>query len=156
MLEQEDRRFPPEPPSEKYQVQNLRIERSYISGNIIQTLLSCFTYLKQFYYEHGGVTVGMADFLPQYIGQGIAHLHDFLEELTILGTNCEEIYGDEPPRQLGSLAEFKKLRYIGIEAGILLGSDPEILQLTDILPVSLETLVIRDCWDDIYPQLRIS
>lgn len=152
-LEEEDGfvlyRYPPE----QYHVQNLRIENSCVGGNTMKDLLSCFTSLQKFYYEHGGAIVGMAEFLPQRIGEGLAHLHNSLQELVLLSN---EIYGDEPRQPLGDLAEFKKLRCIRTEAEVLFGLESESVkpELANILPASLEILDIRSCEDDIYPQLR--
>lgn len=96
MLEQEDSQYPqPFPEQYRFQVQNLRMEQCCLGGYTIQSLFICFPSLKQLYYDHGGATVGMADFLPQYLGRGIAHLRDSLEELTLFGTEYGEIFGDE-------------------------------------------------------------
>ncbi|KAE9379556.1 hypothetical protein N431DRAFT_159357 [Stipitochalara longipes BDJ] len=144
-------------PTESYLVRNLRIHNSSVHGLTIRNLLTCFVALQRLYYDHGSATVGMADFLPQRIGEGIAHLHDSLEELTLFGTEYDEISGEEARGSLGSLAEFKKLRCIGTEAEVLFSrldfasAKPKLI---NILPASLETLVIRLCDDDIYSQLR--
>jgi hypothetical protein len=139
---------------ERYQVQNLRISNSCIGGNTMVNLLRCFPSLQKLYYDHGGATVGMADFLPQKLGAGIAHLHDSLEELTLLGIEQDDMFGNDPRRPVGSLAAFKKLRCIGTEADVLFEPDAAKPQLATILPSSLETLVVRMCEDYIYDQLR--
>jgi hypothetical protein len=156
-LEQED--FDPitqQPPIsvERYQVQTLRIRNSCIGGNTMVDLLRCFPSLQKLYYGHGGATVGMADFLPQKLGAGIAHLHDSLEELTLFGIEQDDMFGDDPREPIGSLAAFKKLRCVGTEADVLFGPDAAKPQLATILPSSLEYLVVKMCEDYIYDQLR--
>lgn len=133
------------------------------------TFLRCFNSLRKFYYDHGGAIVGYSDFLPQKFGEALAHLHHCLEELTVLAHDYDDVHGDEPSRAIGSLAEFKKLRQIAMHAKTLLGPDPEDEDdddedgsqhsttkpvLVDILPSSLETLVLVKCDFDILDLLQ--
>jgi len=141
--------------SKKYHVQSLRLDGSCVYSAALRTFLPSFSSLKQFYYHYGGADAMPADFLPQRIGEGLAQLHSSLEELVLLGTECGED-GEEARGPLDSLAEFTKLRCIGTEADVLFGPDldTERQQLPNILPASLEILVIRRCEDDIYHDLR--
>lgn len=158
MLEEDDHFGllpPPLPSSKQYQVRNLRISNSCIGGNTMANLLRCFPVLEKIYYDHGGAIVGIADFLPQKFGTGIVHLHDCLEELTLLRIESRpEVLGDEDAGRVGSLADFKKLRCVGTEAEVLFGQDVVKPRLATILPASLEHLLIRRCGDDVYDNLR--
>jgi hypothetical protein len=131
--------------------------------------LRCFTCLRKFFYDHGGAIVGYSDFLPQKFGEGLAHLHHCLEELVLLSHDYDDNNGDEPARAIGSLADFQKLRQIVMHAKCLLGPDPEDQDdddedgsqhsatqplLVDILPTSLEALVLMKCDSGILDQLQ--
>ncbi|PMD34298.1 hypothetical protein L207DRAFT_588897 [Hyaloscypha variabilis F] len=120
MLEQEDD-WDPSPFPKQYHVQNLRITNSSVDGMIMRTLLGRFVSLQKFYYHHGSAE--LTDFIFQAIGEGLAHLHDSLEELVLLGTLRDVLSGDLGREPVGSLAEFTKLRCIGTEAEVLFGPD---------------------------------
>jgi hypothetical protein len=47
--------------------------------------LRYFTSIRKFHYVHGDGSVGYHLFLPQKMGEVLAHLHHCLEELTLLG-----------------------------------------------------------------------
>jgi hypothetical protein len=156
MLEQEDD-WDPSPFPKQYHVQNLRITNSSVDGMIMRTLLGRFVSLQKFYYHHGSAE--LTDFIFQAIGEGLAHLHDSLEELVLLGTLRDVLSGDLGREPVGSLAEFTKLRCIGTEAEVLFGPDNYVWwfvrpPLATILPASLEILVLRMCTDEIYHDLR--
>jgi hypothetical protein len=61
--------------------------------DVLVKILPCFPRLKRLYYNHGGAIVGYDDFLPQYIGRGIAHLQGYLEELIVY--NQEDVRRDK-------------------------------------------------------------
>jgi len=144
------------PPSKRYpNIQDLQISNSNFGSEAISNILQCFPSLKNLYYEHGGVSFGCPNLLPEYLGEASSHLHETLEELTVLGENS---FGWAEKRAIGSLTRFKKLKKIVTNYDILLKTDPERdgeqPKLINILPSSLEILAIGQCTLDILLQVR--
>lgn len=97
-------------------------------------------------------------FSPQHdvdlpaIHTGLQHVQSTLSHLTI--DTMESAWRVDMDRKipaLGSLREFKALRYLNV-AGLVLWGDGDILAtpppLSTLLPESLETLIIKTEWDD--------
>jgi len=149
-------------PALQYNVEDLEFSMSNIAPDVLVKILRCFPRLKRLSYDNGGAVVGYEDFLPQYMGRGIAHLQGYLEELIVY--NQEDVNGDEEPRSIGSLVEFKKLKKIDLWYYCLLAADADDdkdeggeegrPRLVDVLPASLEQLVLWQCKPDILDQLR--
>jgi hypothetical protein len=152
--------FPPS--SQRYpNIQDLQISYSNTGSDALINILRCFPYLKSLYYENGGASIGYDDFLPQRFGRAISHLHETLEELTVLDRE-NNLYGDvlglEEQGPIGSLAEFKKLKTIVTYYDLLLKPNPyqdgEKPKLINILPYSLEMLTMAQSTRDILPEVR--
>ena len=149
-------------PAPQYNVEDLEFGNSNITPEVLVKILRCFPKLKKLYYKDGSAAVSAADFLPQYLGRGIAHLHDCLEELTVCDKDVSPI-GDEEPAFIGSLAKFKKLRKLNVNQVCLLKDDSkddedepgEDLKprLADLLPASLEQLTVWQCDSEIMVEL---
>jgi hypothetical protein len=144
------------PPSKRYpNIQDLQISYSNIGSEAIINILQCFPSLKNLHYEHGRVSFGYPKFLPEYLGEAISHLHETLEELTVLGQ--ENSFGWAEKRTIGSLTSFKKLKKIVTDYDILPKPDPERdgeqPKLINILPSSLEILAMGQCTVDVLPQV---
>jgi hypothetical protein len=146
------------PSSQRYQTQDLQINNSNISSDALVNILACFPKLKKFYYCNGGSTVGYEDFLPQHLGRAIQHLKGSLEELTVVDMEgCGGANGDEEQGSIGSLAGFEKLRHLATYQDFLLKADLEEEakpRLVDILPASLELLVLGQCAGDVLNEVR--
>jgi hypothetical protein len=123
--------------------------------------LRCFTSIRKFHYVHGDVSVGYHLFLPQKLGEALAHLHHCLEELTLVGDKRFKQLDPEIRHRIGSLTQFKNLQRIKISVEDLLGSDPQDEddedggsqpvakpKLADILPSSLQRLALCKAKND--------
>ncbi|KAE9382182.1 hypothetical protein N431DRAFT_394015 [Stipitochalara longipes BDJ] len=147
-------------PAPQYNVEELELDNSNIAPDALIKILRCFPRLKKLYYENGGPMI--EDFLPQYLGRGIAHLHGCLEELTVID---QQGYanGEEEQGSIGSLAEFKNLRKIDMYYECFLKGDPDDDEdehgedrkpkLVHVLPPSVEQLTIEQCQPGIWVQL---
>ena len=154
--------------SERFQCEDLGFNYSSIDGDSLIEILRCFPFLKKFYYDHGGSIVGNSDFLPQKVGQAIAHLRPCLEELVVTNDEQDEAYGEEEMRGIGSLAKFEKLHTVVMDTPTLLGpldEDSAVesghgsdnatkLRMVDILPRSLKRLGLSGCREGILEQVR--
>jgi hypothetical protein len=146
----------PSPPPQCH-VLDLHISHSNIGPEAIGHILRCFPSLKVLHYGNAGSNVGYEDFLPQYLGGAISHLHETLEELTVLSYE-NKTYGDEETGPIGSLTEFKNLKRITTYYDCLLKPDPGDAvgqRLTNILPSSLERLAVSQCEPDILEHVRV-
>jgi hypothetical protein len=165
--------LPVQPTLSGYRVIDLTIRDSVIVEEIILFLGRC-TSLKRLSYEHSASQKGVAGLVPQKFGKAIAHLKCCLEELIIFDDPIDEVMRpvDEMPTAIGSLAEFKELHTITMNADILLGpiswfryfrktslirskaTPPVQSRLEDILPKSLKALRLADCRVGILDQVR--
>jgi hypothetical protein len=144
------------PKPRQYHISDLHISHSNVGPEAIGPILHCFPSLKILHYGNGGSNVGYEDFLPQYLGRAISHLHETLEELTVLSYE-NRTYDDEEAGPIGLLTDFKKLKRITTYYDCLLKPDPgdgAIERLTDILPSSLEALALSQCNPDILEQVH--
>jgi hypothetical protein len=139
-------------------VQDLRFNDSCVDGDIMIKFLCCFPSVRKFHYVHGDRSVGYHLFLPQKMGEALAHLHHCLEGLTLLGDKPDERFKQFDPKfrqGIGSLTQFNKLRQIKMCVEDLLRRVPrdeddkdgrfrrvKKPKLADIFPASLQTLVL--------------
>lgn len=140
--------------SSKFFTEDLTMTYSCIEGNCLVRLLRCFPNLKRFSYENGGCMVGNDDFLPQKIGEAIAHVKPCLEELEVTDMERVDVFGDVERLPLGPLIEFKTLKKLITHSEFLLG-DPEAVpeddgtkkewSLVEVLPKSLQSLELEEC-----------
>jgi hypothetical protein len=149
--------FEPPSPAPQYHIPDLHITHSNVGPEAIGPILRCFPSLKVLHYGNAGSNVGYEDFLPQHLGRAISHLHETLEELSVLSYE-NFIGGDEIPGPIGSLTSFKKLKRITTYYECLLTSNPEIPfdrpLLSNVLPSSLEVLGLSQCEPDILMHVR--
>jgi hypothetical protein len=143
-------------PKHSYQVQDLGFNGSCVDGDTMIRFLRCFPSIRKFQYLHRDSAIVSHVFLPQKMGEALAHLHHCLEELTLLGDPRFKQPKTEIRQGIGSLAQFKKLRRIKMCVEDLFGWNPlaedgedggshpvEKPTLADIFPASLQTLVLR-------------
>jgi hypothetical protein len=114
---------------------DLRLDQCVISGNALIRFLRLFPKLTSFHYDQGGWMIGESAFLPQKIGQAIAHLQPCLEKLylrDIFGEDGqdegnEDEYEDEngEPGSLGSLAGFERLHTVILQYSTLFGTSDD-------------------------------
>ena len=132
----------------QFSTKELEITSSCLEGWGLITFLRLFTSLRKFSYSHFGREYEDTDFLPQEFGQAIAHLLPCLEELEISGA-WEEFEELTTAREIGSLAEFERLKSIDVDWSTLFGypSDEDgslpVVRLCEVLPRALERLVLR-------------
>lgn len=137
---------------------DLRLEYSCIGSSALAYILERSIGLRRFYYEYGGATVGLAEFMPSEFRDALLrYCKDTLEHLT-LATAYDDGYGyGEQKRFAGSLRDFGVLKMVDMRFEMLVDCDENELDsdcnsvvsdaakvenLADTLPASLETLRI--------------
>ncbi|KAL8723907.1 MAG: hypothetical protein Q9166_008225 [cf. Caloplaca sp. 2 TL-2023] len=144
-------------------IEDIYFECSAINGSSFEGLLSAVNALKTFYYENSNdILFGCNLFFePRRL---ISNLREYasesLESLTLVDLGWGESLGDKDVKTLGSLRNFRKLKYAAIECSLfIVKEDPEeedraletgyyseqdlgydISRLVDVLPPTLETL----------------
>jgi hypothetical protein len=143
-----DRRLVCPPENYQFSTKKLEIANSCLDAWWLITFLRLFTSLRKLSYNHVAREQENPDFLPQEIGQAIAHLHPCLEELEI--SNLGEESGEwTTAREIGSLAQFERLKSIDVDWSILFGfpsgldGSTPVVRLCEVLPKALERLVLR-------------
>jgi hypothetical protein len=132
----------------QFRTKELEITSSCLEAWGLITFLRLFTSLRKFSYSHVGREDEDTDFLPQEFGQAIAHLLPCLEELEISGA-WEEFEELKTAREIGSLAEFERLKSIDVDWSTLFGfpsgedGSMPVVRLCEVLPRALERLVLR-------------
>jgi hypothetical protein len=132
----------------RFSTKELEITDSCVDAWWLVRFLRVFISLRKFSYNHVAKEQD-PDFLPQDIGKAIAHLHSCLEELEISDI-CEQNGKWTAPREIGSLAEFERLKSIEVSGSILFGYPDDqdgsipVVRLCEVLPKSVERLVLYE------------
>jgi hypothetical protein len=143
-----DRRPVFSPENCQFSTKELEITSSCLEAWWLIEFLRLFTSLRKFSYNHVAREDEVPEVLPQEIRQAIAHLLPCLEELEI-SEACKENGERTTVREIGSLAEFERLKSIDVDWSTLFGfpsgedgSMPAV-RLCEVLPRALERLILR-------------
>ncbi|KAL8912370.1 MAG: hypothetical protein Q9172_007515 [Xanthocarpia lactea] len=128
-------------------LEEIYFERSAIDGPTFEKFLSAIKALRIFYYVH---TTNLEDrdaFEPRRLVDDLRrYASHSLECLTVVDDRGREAAdSDVNPRTHRSLQEFRVLKQAAIESSLFVdGYGGEVSRLVDVLPPTLETLVLHD------------
>jgi hypothetical protein len=144
-------------------LRSLSFEGSYIDSYMLKNFLRSCPNLQRLTHKHSVFPKVPNLFVPHRVKAGLSGVRKSLQELRL----SDKSYEGQSQRPFGSLVKFEVLKNLAMDASILFGylasgksilrdSDTEddnieqlgdYVKLIEILPASLESLEITQCWD---------